>query len=412
MAHSFHRERARFSGGATASTPAARDRRGLARAARPGYEPLAPQRRTLEARSAIIHDWFQGFHGSERVVETIHSGLFGPAATPDVFTFHAARELLPTGLAESIVRESRLAALPGIRQRGHDPGRWRLLVPAMPTYFRALDLNAYDLVIASSHAFAVQVRPRPDAIFVCYCHTPIRWAWSAGEDRRAAAVSPLLACLRRLDLAASRRPDCYVANSEAVRDRILRLYGRESTVVHPPVDVHEFDPTEEKEPGHFLWVNRLVGYKRPAAVAAAVRDLPYRLTMVGIGPLEASLRASLPPNVTLHGWLPRDELTALYARASGYVHVGEEDFGISMVEALAAGTPVIGFARGGARDIVRDGIDGVLVERADPVGIGAEVRQVASRRWDRAALRARAEEFSRERFLERLGGVVEELLPR
>lgn len=360
----------------------------------------------IDARTAIIHDWFQGFHGSERVVDAIRSGLFAPGNAPDVFTFHAARELLPPDLAESIVQESRLAALPGMRQRGHEPGRWRLLFPTMPRYFRTLDLARYDVVIASSHAFAVQVRPRADAIFVCYCHTPIRWAWRSGEDDRSAALRPLLGRLRRLDLEASRRPDCYVANSQAVRERIRRAYGRDAVVVHPPVDVAEFNPGAEKEAGHFLWVNRLVAYKRPAAVAEAFRDLPYRLTMVGIGPLEASVRASLPPNVTLHSWLPREELTALYARASGFLHVGEEDFGISMVEALAAGTPVIGLARGGALDIVRDGVDGVLVERAGPAALRAAIEQVASEQWDRASLRARAEEFSRERFLERLGSII------
>ena len=365
----------------------------------------------IQARTAIVHDWFQGFHGSERVVDVIRSGLFAPGNAPDIFTFHAARELLPRDLAEAVVHESRLAALPGVRQRGHDPGLWRMLVPTMPRYFRGLDLDDYELVIASSHAFALQVRPPADAVFICYCHTPIRWAWQPGDDHRGGALRPLLGWLRRLDREASRRPDRYIANSRAVQERIRRLYGRDSIVVHPPVDVHEFDPAAEKEPGHFLWVNRLVDYKRPVAVAQAFRDLPYRLTMVGVGPLEASVRASLPPNVTLHSWLPRDQLTALYARASAFVHVGEEDFGISMVEALAAGTPVIGFARGGARDIVRDGIDGVLVDRTDPATIRAAVDRVATERWDRTTLRARAEEFSRERFLERLSAVVEAAAP-
>ncbi|MDQ3721794.1 MAG: glycosyltransferase [Actinomycetota bacterium] len=369
-------------------------------------EHVASGRTAIGNRTAIVHDWFQGFHGSERVVDAIRSGLFEPGNRPDVFTFHAARELLPPELAGSIVRESRLASLPGMRQRGHDPGLWRLLFPLMPRYFRGLDLDPYDVVIASSHAFAVQVRPREDAVFLCYCHTPIRWAWRAGEDHRSAALRPLLGRLRRLDLEASRRPDCYVANSEAVRERIQRSYGRDSVVIHPPVAVGEFEPDAEKEPGHFLWVNRLVAYKQPAAVAEAFRDLPYRLTMVGIGPLEASLRASLPPNVSLHSWLPREQLTSLYGRASGYLHVGEEDFGISMVEALAAGTPVIGLARGGALDIVRDGVDGILVDRADTAALRTAIERVAGAQWDRTALRARAQEFSRERFLERLGSLI------
>src|SRR5437763_17218433 len=113
---------------------------------------------------ALVHDWFQGFHGAERVVDAIHAGLFPPGRRPDIFTFQAARELLPPELAASIVRESRLARLPGIRQRGHRPGRWRYLLPYMPLYFARLDLRAYDLVISSAHAFAGHARPRPDAV--------------------------------------------------------------------------------------------------------------------------------------------------------------------------------------------------------------------------------------------------------
>lgn len=335
--------------------------------------------------------------------------LFAEGNVPDVYTFHAARDLLPEELAGSIVHESRLAALPGLRQRGHDPGHWRMLVPAMPRYFRGLDLEEYDTVIASSHTFAVHARPRPDALFLCYCYTPIRWAWLPGSDRRSVALGPMLGWLRRLDLEASRRPDGYVAISQAVRERIMRMYGRDSVVVHPPVDVDDFDWTAEKEPGHFLWVNRLVRYKRPVAVAEAFRGLPYKLTMVGIGPLEDEVRAALPPNVTLHSWLPRDELTALYARASGYLHVGEEDFGISMVEALAAGTPVIGLAAGGALDIVRSDVDGVLIDRPVCPQIRSAVKRVAGEQWDRVSLRSRAAQFSRERFVAQLGSVIEQV---
>jgi glycosyltransferase involved in cell wall biosynthesis len=358
----------------------------------------------IERRTAIVHDWFQGYHGAERVVETMRSGLFAPGHAPDVFTFHAARELLPPELAASIRKESRLARLPGLRQRGHDPGRWRLLVPAMPRYFSHLDLRAYDLVISSSHAFAVHARPREDAAHVCYCYTPIRYAWMPETDARAGAVRGRL---RRMDLEASRRPDAYVAISAAVQQRIQRFYGRDSAVVHPPVDVDDFEHRAEKEPGRFLWAHRLVAYKNPEAVVEAFRGLPFRLTMVGVGPLEAKLRASLPENVELLGWLPRGELAALYERASGFIHAGEEDFGITMVEALAAGTPVIALDRGGARDIVRPGEDGLLIEDARPETIAGAVRELAARDWDPDALAARAAEFSRERFLERMLAVVE-----
>ena len=339
----------------------------------------------------------------------MRAGLFAPGVRPDVLTFHAARELLPPELAGAIVSESALARLPGVRQRGHDPGRWRYLLPLMPRYFRRLPLDAYDLVVSSSHAFASHVRPRRDALHVVYCYTPLRYAWLPETDARSRGLGPLRGRLKRLDLEASRRPDAYVAISTAVRDRIRRFYGRDAEVVHPPVDVGEAPGAAAREEGHFLWVHRLVEYKRPDVVVEAVRGTPYRLTMVGVGPLDERLRRDLPPNVALHGWLPRDELERLYARCAGFVHVGEEDFGITMVEALAAGTPVVALARGGALDVVRDGVDGVLVEEVTPSAVRGALARVAGQSWDPAALHARAREFSRERFVLELRALLAEV---
>ncbi|HEU5477297.1 MAG TPA: glycosyltransferase [Gaiellaceae bacterium] len=369
----------------------------------------------LDEPTAIVHDWFQGMHGSERVVETIRSGLFGAGREPEILTFAAARDLLPEELARRIVHESRFGTLPGIRQVGRESGRWRYLLPYMPHYFSSLDLSSYDVVIASSHACALNVRPRPDALFVCYCHTPMRYAWLPETDAGPVGALGGLGLrlfrgyLRRTDLAASRGPAAFAANSTAVRDRIRRFYGRDAEVIHPPVDVAELDPATEKEPGHFLWAHRLVPYKQPELVLEAFRDLPYRLTMVGVGPLEARLRKRLPPNVELLGWVSRGELAELFARASGFVHVGEEDFGITMVEALAAGTPVIALDAGGAQDIVRPGSDGVLIEQAELGQLRAAVRTVATGSWDRAALRSRALEFSTDRFLDRMRSWLDEV---
>lgn len=374
----------------------------------------ATQAGAIDEPTAIVHDWFQGMHGSERVVDTIRSGLFGPQSEPDILTFAAARDVLPEELSRRIVRRSRLSSLPGIRQVGREGGRWRYLLPYMPRYFASLDLSEYDLVIASSHACATNVRPRRDALFVAYSHTPMRYAWLPETDaRRVGALGEvglrlLRSHLRRSDLAASRRPDAFAANSSAVRERIKRFYGREATVIHPPVDVAALDPTREKEPGHFLWVHRLVPYKQPELVLEAFRDLPYRLTMVGVGPLEARLRQRLPRNVELRGWVARAELAELYGRASGFIHVGEEDFGITMVEALAAGTPVIALDAGGARDIVRPETDGVLIERAELRELQAGIRAVAAESWDPEVLRDRALEFSTERFLARMRSWLDE----
>jgi glycosyltransferase involved in cell wall biosynthesis len=364
-------------------------------------------RARLAGRAALVHDWFQGYHGAERAADVIRRDAFAPGHEPDVFTFTAARELLPADLARSIVKESRLAQLPGVRQRGHDPGRWRYLLPYMPHYFRSLDLDAYDVVISSSHACASHVRPGPDAVHVVYCYTPMRYAWMPETDVRQLGrlggfvFGRFRNWLQKADFEAAQRPDAYLAISTAVQDRIRRFYGRDSVVVGAPVDVDDITPTAAKDEATFLWVHRLVGYKRPEVVVEAFRDLPYRLTMVGIGPLERPLRARLPANVELRDWVSREELVRLYEQAAGFIHVGEEDFGITMVEALAAGTPVIALDRGGAHDIVRPEIDGVLIDEPEPRLLRDAIAKVATTTWDTSALAEQARVFSRERFVER-----------
>jgi len=361
----------------------------------------------LSMRAAIVHDWFQGFHGSERTVAAMYDVF---ERDPEVFTFHAARELLPERVQHSIVKEARLARLPGVRQNGHDPGRWRWLLPYMPHWFDSLDLDGYEVVVSSSHACAAGVRTPPGTLHACYCHTPMRYVWMPEAERnrvsgiKGMALRALRGRLRKADLRASRRPDLYMANSTEVADRIRRFYGRDAVVVPPPVAVDDFPRDVARDPSSFLWVHRLVAYKRPLEVAEAFRELPdLRLTMVGLGPLERELRQRLPSNVELLGWVSRERLAELFAGAGGFIHVGEEDFGISMVEALAAGTPVLAADAGGAKDIVRPERDGVLIsDPADPAQIRRGVRELAERPWDSEELRRSAERFSEERFRERL----------
>jgi glycosyltransferase involved in cell wall biosynthesis len=373
--------------------------------------PPTPPAPRLAMRTALVHDWFQGMHGAERTAIAMFDAF---ERDPDVFTFHAARELLPERVRAAIVGESRLSRLPGMRQRGHDPGRWRWLLPYMPHWFEHLDLDPYELVVSSAHACAGGVRTRPETIHACYCHTPMRYVWMPEAERnrvsgaKGTALRALRGRLREWDRRASARPDVYMANSTAVADRIKRFYGREAVLVPPPVAISDFPADSPRDPERYLWVHRLVPYKRPMEVAAAFSALPdLRLTMVGVGPLEAELRATLPSNVELLGWVPRDQLAQLFATAAGFIHVGEEDFGISMVEALAAGTPVLAADAGGARDIVRPGRDGVLIANpGDPAQISAGVRELASHAWDARELHESAARFSEDRFRARLAEVL------
>ncbi len=362
------------------------------------------------ARVAIVHDWFQGYHGSERVVETLLSQCFPGAERIDIYTFSVARTLLPDHLASAIVRDSRLSRLPVLRQVGHKPGYWRYLLPYMPLYFEHLNLDDYDIVVSSSHACALAAHGRR-AINVCYCYTPMRYLWLADLDRRkegpaGSAIDAFAPWLRARDLRAARRVEDFVAISTAVAERIRRVYGRDAQVIHPPVDVDEFKTTVQKDRDHFLWVGRFVPYKEPEVVLEAFRGLDLRLTMVGGGPLAGKLRAAAGANVEIRDWTARDQLRDLFAHAGGFVHVGEEDFGIATVEALAAGTPVIARASGGSLDTVQPGLDGVLVDEPDVGSIRRAVQQVREESWDPAGLAGRARRFSRERFVAEIGAYL------
>jgi glycosyltransferase involved in cell wall biosynthesis len=367
------------------------------------------------ARVAIVHDWFQGFFGSERTVEAMVSDVFAAAERVDVFTLFAATEVLPASLAQSIVKQSVLTRVPFARPRNSRPGYYRYLLPYMPFYFRSLDLRDYDVVVSSAHTFAHALRVPRSALHVCYCYAPLQYSWMPERIRdrlpglRGAILRAMAGWLRRQDYAAAQRVDAYFTLSTAMRARIHAFYRRDATICFPPVDTQDFR-ADTKDRDHFLWVHRLVPYKRPLLVAEAFRDLPQRLTMVGVGPLEAKLRSRLPPNVRLLDWLDRADLVEIFAGAGGFVHVGEEDFGISMVEALASGTPVIALKAGGAADIVRDGRDGILVEDATVGAIRVAISRVRERAWPTRELQARAATFTRGNFVAEFRQHVIELL--
>jgi glycosyltransferase involved in cell wall biosynthesis len=347
------------------------------------------------------------------VVEALLSDCFGGAERIDIYTFSAARSLLPEHLSAAIVQDSRLSRLPLIRQRDHEPGYWRYLLPYMPLYFERLPLDGYDLVVSSSHACALAARGGR-ALNLCYCYTPMRYLWLADLDRRKSGLTggvmdAFAPWLRRRDRRAAAHVEHFVAISSAVAERIERVYGRRARVIHPPVDVDQFDHAAAKDRDHFLWVGRFVAYKQPELVLDAFRGLDCRLTMVGGGPLADRLRELAPPNVEIHDWLERDRLRELFNGAGGLIHIGEEDFGITVVEALAAGAPVIVRAAGGALDTVENGTDGYLLQEPSAESIRDAVERVRARDWNPAELANRARRFSREQFVSELQSHVREL---
>jgi glycosyltransferase involved in cell wall biosynthesis len=296
-------------------------------------------------------------------------------------------------------RPSLLQALPGASSH-HE---W--LLPLMPLAWRLRGaVRDVDLVISSSHACAKAVRVDQGIPHLCYCHTPMRYAWDfeAERERFPRVARPIarigMRWFRRWDRETARRVTVFAANSTAVARRIERSFGRSARVIHPPVQTDLFTPGGERE-DFFLYVGRLVGYKRPDLVVESFAGLPdHRLMVVGEGPLGATLAARATRNVTFLGPVDDERLRDLYRSARAVVYPAEEDFGIAMAEAQACGTPVIGLAAGGALDIVEPNVTGWLLRDQSVEDVRAAVRVAAREELDYAQIARLTQRFSAPRF--------------
>lgn len=356
-------------------------------------------------RVAIAHDWLVTYAGSERVVEQL-AAMYPHAP---ISTALIRPERMPESLRHAT--PSVLQALPGAAEH-HE---WTL--PLMPLGWRARrPLDDVDVVISSSHACAKAVRVARGVPHVCYCHTPMRYAWDFDAEQARfppvtrPAARAMMAGFRRWDRRTARDVTRFVANSRAVARRIMDHYGRVAEVVPPPVDTARFTPGGERGE-EFLYVGRLVGYKRADLVIEAFAGLPHqRLVVVGTGHLDAQLRARATPNVTFLGSVDADTLRDLYRRCRAMVFPAVEDFGIAMAEAQACGAPVISVDQGGSLDIVEPGVTGWLVPPDDLPALRWAVRRAAAEPLDGAAARARAETFSIPRFQQRMRAVVGDVI--
>ncbi len=356
------------------------------------------------AHVVIVHERFSEWGGSEQVVAELHD--IWPDAP--IFTTVVDRSILRGSLATADIRPSALQPL----FRGH--GRYAHLLPLLPGAMRRLDLGHPAVVIASHHAFANRVRVPDGATLVSYVHTPARWIWDPskrsaeiGGTIGRAALGTFASWQRRADVAAAGRVDRLIANSAAVATRIKTWWGRDSTVVAPPVDTEYFTP----EPGvardpFFLVAGRMVPYKKADVAVKAAQRAGVRLVVAGEGRMRAALEALAGPRITLVGPVSRTQLRHLYRTCQALVFPGEEDFGIVPVEAQACGTPVVARAWGGVVDSVLPGETGELYGAGTAqMGAADEVDALAdalahfdATGFDPAAIRANAERFSVHAF--------------
>ena len=371
-------------------------------------------------RIAVIHDWLDKWRGGENVLAEIIR-LY-----PEAELF-ALVDFLPGAMRQRLLGKrattSFLQRLPGARRY------FRALLPLFPTAIESLDVSDFDTIISSSHAVAKGVRTRSGQIHVCYCHTPMRYAWDLREQYlattglsrglRGLVARRLLDRLRDWDRAASAGVTRYVANSAFIRARIERCYGRSASVIYPPVDTLFFtpgpNPPNAASRKFFFAASHWVPYKRMDLIVAAFRALPqHRLVVAGEGPEASRVRAAAGPNVEFVGDLSREKLRDFLHRARAFVFAAEEDFGIMPVEAQACGTPVVAYGRGGVLETVlppsADAPTGLLFAEQSAAAIaGAIVAfDAMAGTFTAAACRANAERFASARFGAEFGRLVSE----
>ncbi|MEA2132819.1 MAG: hypothetical protein QOC68_728 [Solirubrobacteraceae bacterium] len=355
----------------------------------------------MASRVALIHDFLLDLRGAERVFAAICDAW--PEA--DVFTAVYDEAGTEGRFADRSIRTSFL-------QRLHPTSRtFRPLLPFYPHAVESFDLRGYDTVISSSSAWAHGVLVDPGAVHVCYCHNPFRYAWTEREATLRArgpigrpALRFLLSRWRQWDWIAAQRVDRYVSNSRTTSERVRRYLGRESTILHPPVELERFAPGQVG--AHYVVLAELMAHKRIDIAVEAFTRLGLPLVVVGDGPEGRRLRKLAGPSVTFTGRIPDEQVADVLAGARALVVTAVEEFGIAAVEALAAGRPVIALGEGGVRESVQPGVTGAFYERNDPAALAETVVGFDPLAIDPAACRAAAERFSVPRFQASLAAIV------
>lgn len=366
---------------------------------------------------ALVHDWVVTIGGAERCLEVFHE-LWPEAPLFTLVCSEASVEKL--GFSRHQVHTSFIQKLRKAEEK------YRSYLPFFPLAIEQFDLSGYDVILSSSHCAAKGVLTRADQVHVCYCHTPVRYAWDLTHQYlrennlergiKAAVARAVLHYIRMWDVQTANRVDKFLANSRYTAKRIWRAYRREADVVYPPVDISRFEVVEDKE-NYFLFLSRLVPYKKADLVVRAFTEMGLPLVVAGDGPQMPELKRIAGKNVELLGYQTDEQVVELVSRARALVFAAEEDFGIVPVEAQAAGMPVIAYGRGGATETVipsdkygSDRATGIHFSEQTPASLKEAVREflAVEDRFDRQVIRRNAERFSKEAFTTRIAQAVNE----
>lgn len=360
---------------------------------------------------AIVHYWWLSNRGGEAVCTAI-AELYPDA---DLYIHVCDEDLVRKSLPEKFtgkIYKTFISRLPAAKKH------YQKYLPLMPLALEQLDLNEYDLVISSESGPAKGVITRPDAIHICYCHSPMRYIWDMYHNYMSTSgkfiklLFPFIAHkLRIWDRLSADRVDYFISNSKFVSSRIRKYYRRESKVIFPPVSVSNFDENHERE-NFYLCLGQLVSYKRADLAVDAFNELGLPLIVVGEGELFKKLEERAKSNVTLMGRQPFSVIQDLLQRCKGLVFPGMEDFGIVPIEAMAAGAPVIAYAKGGALETVVDGVTGLYFYEQTVDALIEAVKKIeeGSIEFSKEKLRSHANGFNKDRFKDEIKKFIDEKL--
>ncbi len=357
---------------------------------------------------ALVHDYLNQYGGAERVLEAI-ADLY-PGAP--IYTAIYDKKLMAGKFEGHEIRTSFMRHLPGVLKRH------QAYLLAYPFAFESFDLREYDLVISSSSAWAKGVVTRPETLHICYCHAPMRFAWDVEDYTKRENMGKLakvglpiiMGYVRLWDINSSARPNHYVANSRTIAGRIKEFWGLDSVVINPPVEVSEIPYRSGPREDFYLTTARLVPYKRIDIAVKAFKELDLPLKVVGTGRDLENLKKMAGPKTEMLGYMPDKELRELFSRCKAFIQTGAEDFGITQVEAMAGGAPVIAINQNGPAEVNIEGETGVLFDEQTPESLIEAVKrfEATSRQYDSDFIRKYAEGFDRKIFTRRFDTYVRE----
>ena len=348
-----------------------------------------------EPKVALVHDWLVSEGGAEQVLKCFHE--IWPNAP--IYTLVYNEKKAPAWTHGLDIRTTYIQDWPGGKTHH------KFLLSFMPRAWEALDLTEYDLVVSSCASCCKGVITRPDAVHICYCHSPIRYVWDLYYDYlegasaiKRAFMPSMIHKVRMWDFQAAQRVDSFISNSDYVGRRIAKFYRRESTTIHPGIFLPEGEVREEREDYYFV-LSRFVGYKRIDIAIEACNMLGRKLVVAGSGGEEEErLRAMAGPTVEFVGRVSDEQLSDYYAGARAFLFPGIEDFGLTPLEAMAGGAPVLAYGEGGARETVVDGETGLFFREQNAESLAVCIEEFERYNFSASACRARAEQFSRENF--------------